>query len=169
MRADARERLFESLVRACTPELYRTALWLSGDAALAEDLLQETYARAWRGLGQLRDPAAARAWLFSILRREFLRLRGDARLRHTVNLDDSEWEAIADADGPPSVELADALQRLPDQLRWPLLLQVLGGFSAAEIAQILSCSPDAALQRVSRARRMLRNLLDLPLRQGAAG
>lgn len=166
MRSSSRERLFESLVRACSPELYRTALWLGAEPAAAEDLLQETFARAWRGLDQLRDEAAARAWLFSILRREFLRQRGDLQQACTLHLDDDDWERLPDVHGPPSVELADALQRLPDAYRWPLLLQVLGGFTGAEIAQILECRPETALQRVSRARRLLRRLLELPQRQG---
>ena len=70
----SRQRQFDALVRAHTGDLFRYAYWLCGDEALAQDLAQETFLRAWRSLDTLRDTAAAKAWLITILRREHARL-----------------------------------------------------------------------------------------------
>ena len=69
-----RQQQFEALVRAHSGELYRYAYWLSGESALAQDLVQETFLRAWRSLDSLRETVAAKAWLTTILRREHARL-----------------------------------------------------------------------------------------------
>ena len=68
--AGNRQQQFEGLVRAHSGELYRYAYWLCGQDALAQDLVQETFLRAWRSLDALRDDVAAKAWLATILRRE---------------------------------------------------------------------------------------------------
>jgi len=60
----------EHLVKAYSSWLYRYAYWLAGNKATAEDLVQETYLRAWRFLDSLKDEAAAMSWLTTILRRE---------------------------------------------------------------------------------------------------
>ena len=74
MRVSSRQRQFDALVRAHNGDLYRYAYWLCGDSSLAQDLAQETFLRAWRSLDTLRDTAAAKAWLITILRREHARL-----------------------------------------------------------------------------------------------
>ena len=61
---------YESLVRAYHKELYKFAYWLSGDPTIAEDLVQETFLRAWRALDSLQEKDAAKPWLLTILRRE---------------------------------------------------------------------------------------------------
>src|SRR5579864_8966210 len=63
-----RQQQFEALVRAHSGELYRYAYWLSGESALAQDLVQETFLRAWRSLDSLRETVAAKSWLTTILR-----------------------------------------------------------------------------------------------------
>ena len=65
---------FESLVRAYSSELYRYAYWLCRDRFTAEDLVQETFARAWKSWDDLRDDKAAKSWLYTILRNEHARL-----------------------------------------------------------------------------------------------
>src|ERR1700712_3027515 len=69
-----RQQQFEALVRSHSSELYRYAYWLCGQDALAQDLVQETFLRAWRSLDALRENVAAKAWLTTILRREHARL-----------------------------------------------------------------------------------------------
>ena len=71
---NSKQRQFDALVRSLSGDLFRYAYWLCGDEALANDLVQETFLRAWRALGDLRDTAAAKAWLITILRREHARL-----------------------------------------------------------------------------------------------
>ncbi len=65
---------FEALVRSYSTDIYRMAVWLCRDPALADDLVQETFLRAWKAIDSLRDDKAAKRWLITILRREFARL-----------------------------------------------------------------------------------------------
>ncbi|MFZ5558519.1 MAG: sigma-70 family RNA polymerase sigma factor [Pseudomonadota bacterium] len=153
-----RRRSFETVVRAHAADLYRYGFWLCRDRFVAEDLVQETFTRAWKAWGDLKDPQAAKAWLFSILHREHARLYERKRLDSEALDPDAEW-----ASAEPAVESAlstrEALERLPPAYREPLLLQVLGGFACAEIAAALEISEAAVLQRVSRARRAMRETL----------
>ncbi|MDQ2972665.1 MAG: RNA polymerase subunit sigma, partial [Pseudomonadota bacterium] len=68
-----KQHQFDALVRAHATDLYRFAYWLCGEDARAQDLVQETLLRAWRALDSLRDGAAAKPWLLTILRREHAR------------------------------------------------------------------------------------------------
>lgn len=152
--------LYETLVRAYAPELFRFAYWLCRDRSVAEDLVQETCLRAWKSWLSLEDPQQVKQWLFTILRREHARLYE----RHTPERvwpeDEAHWEAMAGQTAQPLFEVREALAQLPEQYRAPLLLQVLGGFSCREIAAIMDATEDAILARVSRARRMMREILD---------
>jgi RNA polymerase sigma-70 factor (ECF subfamily) len=73
-RSEHKQLRFESLVRRFSPDEYRYAVWLNGDMSTAEDLVQETFMRAWRALDTLKDEASTKRWLFAILRRENSRL-----------------------------------------------------------------------------------------------
>ena len=65
---------YEKLVSAYYNDIFRYAYWLSKSKQVAEDITQETFLRAWRALDSLQNPGAAKAWLFTILRRENARL-----------------------------------------------------------------------------------------------
>ena len=82
-----RQQQFEALVRAYSGDLFRHAHWLCGHGALAQDLVQETFLRAWRSLDSLRETIAAKAWLTTILRREHARLY-ERKAMPTTDLDD---------------------------------------------------------------------------------
>jgi len=69
-----KERKFDALIGHLSDDLYRFAFWLCKNDALAKDLVQETYLRAWKALDSLRNEKAAKSWIFMILRREFARL-----------------------------------------------------------------------------------------------
>ena len=151
---------FDALVGALTPELYRYAMSLCHNPDQAEDLVQETFLRAWRSQQTLRDVKTARAWLYTILRNEHARLyerrRPDVRDPHSlpevpVRGYDTSTEAFS---------LRRALQRLDRQYRDPLLLQVIGGFSCKEIGRMLDLKPNTVLTRVFRARKLLHKMLD---------
>ena len=60
---------FEKLARKYSTDLYRYAMWICGNDALAKDLVQETFLRAWRALDSLKSEKAAKSWLITILRR----------------------------------------------------------------------------------------------------
>jgi len=148
--------LFESL----RPDLLRFAQWLARDRSVAEDIVQEALLRAWRSREALKDPAAARPWLLTIVRREHARLYERKRLE-LVCLDDAldvpDHAAAAAAD-PELLALRMGIMKLPLEYREPLVLQVLGGFSTEEIARELALTNTAVLTRLFRARHKLRDL-----------
>lgn len=153
------ESLFQTLVDAYYTELYHFALGMSHSPDLAEDLVQETFARAWCALHKLKDEQAARAWLYTIIKREHARLY--ARQRPEIWQPDM-LPAISVEGTDHSTEafvLHIALSKLSSKYLEPLLLQVLGGFSCAEIGQILGLGDNAVMTRLFRARRKLRSML----------
>ncbi|HEX2236812.1 MAG TPA: sigma-70 family RNA polymerase sigma factor [Gammaproteobacteria bacterium] len=145
------------MVEGYSTDLYRYAAWLCGDRALAEDLVQETFARAWRSLNSLQHNDAVKPWLFTLLRREYVRhceypRPMSERLNANGAGDVGRYEINAEL-----AVLRRALAGLAPEYREPLILQVIGGFSCEEIGQFLSISPTAAMTRVFRARKQLRD------------
>lgn len=148
---------FEHLVRAYSPELFRFAYWQCRDRGVAEDLVQETFARAWNARAQLIDKHAAKPWLYRILRNEHARLHE----RKSVPLDDTELSELPISDGidlERDYAVREQLAMLSPQYREPLLMQTLGGFSCSEIGETLGIGEEAVMQRLSRARLALRRL-----------
>jgi len=151
---------FEHLVRAHSGDLYRFAYWQCRDRFLAEDLVQETFTRAWKSWETLRDQGAMKSWLYTILRHEIARMYERKRLEVNSDQDVDELPHPHNLDPLGAMELREAVQALPILYREPLLLQVLGGFSCAEIAAMLSINEAAAMTRLSRARSMVRRRLE---------
>ncbi len=147
---------FEDTVRVHAADLYRYAYWLTRDPAQAEDVVQEALLRSWRAFPRLRNRAAAKAWLFAIVRNEFLRaVGGGAPVAESL-------DGLELADERPElfgVEMRDALLALPPSYAEPLALQVLGGFSCAEIADMIGTSEGATMTRLTRARQALKRLV----------
>lgn len=158
---DSKRAAFDQLVRRLSPDLYRFAYWLSRDEALAQDLVQECFLRAWRSLADLRDDKAAKAWLMTIVRREHARLFE----RKVPPLDDIADVVIEDQDNPSAYEMKeiqemrDAIGRIEEKYREPLLLQLVGGFSCEEIADQLGITASAVMTQLFRARAKLKALL----------
>ncbi len=149
---------FETMVKAYAADLYRFAYWLCRDRGVAEDLVQETYARAWANWESVRDEKAAKSWLMTILHHEHARLYQRKRLP----MDERELADImlsVESKIEAQAEMREALWLLPEGYREPLLLQVLGGFSGAEIGAILEVSEATVMQRLTRARQAMRKLL----------
>jgi RNA polymerase sigma-70 factor (ECF subfamily) len=147
---------FEETVRTHAADLYRYAYWLTRDPAQAEDVVQEALLRGWRAFPRLRERAAAKAWLFSIVRNEYLRAVGGAAPA-TESL-----EGVEVADERPELfglEMRDALAALPASYAEPLALQVLGGFSCKEIADMIGATEGATMTRLTRARQALKRLV----------
>jgi RNA polymerase sigma-70 factor (ECF subfamily) len=145
---------FEETVRAHAADLYRYAYWLTRDHAQAEDVVQEALLRSWRAFPRLRERAAAKAWLFSIVRNEYLRAAGAPALESLEGVDIADDRADAS-----SLEVREALLALPPSYAEPLALQVLGGFSCAEIAGMIGASEGATMTRLTRARQALKRLV----------
>lgn len=164
MKNNSRQHAFDTLVRSLSADLFRFAYWLCKSRTLAQDLLQETYLRAWRSSEDLRDVNSAKAWMMTILRREFLRTFERKRFDLT-DLDDLD---IADELSPGLDEQNDASQlrqmmaKLEPKYRIPLVLQVIGGLSGAEIASELGSNEATVNTQLFRAREQLKAMLELP-------
>ncbi len=154
----SKQQRYEALVDSYYQDVYRYGFWLSKNQSLAEDLVQETFLRAWRSLDSLQDEKAAKAWLFTILRRENARLYERYR-PELVDIEDQSIAESTDKEPDQSMDkelLYSAISRLDSDYREPLLLQVIGGFSGKEIADILKLNSNTVMTRLFRARSKLR-------------
>src|SRR5204863_6479185 len=162
---------FETEALACLDSLYRTALRLTGVPADAEDLVQETYLKAFRAADRFEPGTNLRAWLFTILHNTARnRLRDLARDQVTI---DSEIVERAEvlvpglATGRPETpetlllddtlapELEAAIVSLPDAFRQAVWLRDVEEFSYAEIAEMLAIPVGTVMSRISRGRQAL--------------
>ena len=154
---------FEAMVNAYSKDLYRYGLWLTKDAQVSEDLVQETFLRAWKAMDSLKDPNAAKSWLFTIYRRENAR-RFEKTRPDTTPIDDVNVDQFAQIDDTFAktevIALRKSLKDLPEEYLEPLLLQVLGGYSCDEIGEIVGIKSGAVMTRLFRARKKLRATLE---------
>ena len=153
-----KQERYESLVDSLYQDVFRYALWLTKNQPMAEDLVQETFLRAWRSLDSLEKDKAAKAWLFTILRRE--NARQYERYRpELVDIEDQSVAESGDREPDNRMErelLLNAIHRLDEEYREPLLLQVIGGFSGKEIAAIMDLNNNTVMTRLFRARSKLK-------------
>ena len=160
-RSPYHERQFERLCASQKADLLRYAFWLCRDRAVAEDSVQEALLRAWKSIDTLESAAAVKPWLLTIVRREFARTFERKRLE-TVDvaaLEASHDPALASAGDAEVEDMREAMLGLEPLYREPLVLQVLFGYSTAEIAAHLEISLPAVLTRLFRAREKLREAL----------
>ena len=159
-----RRRRFAALCEDLRPDLLRFAWWLGRDRGLAEDVVQESMLRAWKSFDSLTDERKAKAWLLTIVRREFARSFERKRLEVTDvdALVAAEATALAAPDDERIGQMREAIFRLEEQYREPLVLQVLMGYSTQEIAGMMGIEQGAVLTRLFRARQRLRQQLGLP-------
>ncbi|RDK11383.1 sigma-70 family RNA polymerase sigma factor [Cupriavidus lacunae] len=147
---------------ACLPQLHRYARALTGDAAWADDLVQDTVERALGRTSLLRAHSNTRAWLMTILRHLYI---DQLRKRHELALDadDPLWQQLeapaGEVDGLLLLDVQRALYRLPLEQREVLLLVALEQLSYREAAAILQVPVGTVMSRLSRAREHLRELL----------
>lgn len=157
----ARKHRFDTVVGQYATDLYRYALWLCGHDALAKDLVQETFLRAWRALDSLKEPAAAKGWLITILRREYARtferkVPKFTEIDKVVIADDKD---LSPEDRAERGLLRQGMMQLPEKYREPLVLQVVMGYSCEEIAGQLGLSKSAVMTQLFRAREKLKATL----------
>ena len=154
---------FEAIVNAYSKDLYRYGLWLTKDAQVAEDLVQETFLRAWKAMDSLKDPGAVKSWLFTIYRRENAR-RFEKTRPVTSSIDDVNVDKFVQLEDTFAkteiIALRKSLKELPEEYLEPLLLQVLGGYTCDEIGEIMGIKSGAVMTRVFRARKKLRAILE---------
>ena len=150
--------------------LYRVAYHLEKDPAHAQDLVQETFARALAAHAQFTPGTNMKAWLTRILHNIFFdRLRLKKR---EVAVEDRElpesavWASAADPDPETQVlrkeldeQITDVLRRIPEEFRAPIVLVDMGDFTYEEVAAILSCPVGTVRSRLSRGRKLLQKAL----------
>lgn len=160
--ADAQDHLFAEQLVSVGPQLRVYAYSLAG-AMHFEDLAQEAMARAWKARRSFRQGTNFKAWLFRILRNQFI---SDARRSwRTESLDPAEAEvllAINDNNLPREhlVDVRNAMQLIPRAQREALMLSGLAGFTYDELARWSDCPTGTIKSRLSRARTKLVELLE---------
>ena len=176
---------FEQEALSYLDALYRTGLRMTRSEADAEDLVQETYIRAFRFRDQFTMGTNLKAWLFRILTNTFINsYRRKATQPQTTELDDVEETTLrrhmaddgGDAPEPEQLvldsivdtEVTDALEELPERFRTVVLLDA-EGFSYKEIAEMLSIPIGTVMSRLHRGRKFLQSrLYDLARERGIA-
>ena len=148
--------------------LYNFALYLSRNPSDADDLVQETYLRAFRFSHRFEPGTHLRAWLFQILRNTFLtfyRVRG----RESAVAEDGipDWDVPMFHEAPEEssrvadahTDLERAMRRLPEEFRTVLLLAEVEGLPLEDVARIMACPVGTVKSRIFRAKERLRGLL----------
>lgn len=159
MASDPQEEMLEHL-----QSLRAFAMSLVRDRSEADDLVQETIARAWANIDSFKPGTNMRAWLFTILRNHFYTIRRK-RKREVRDEDGEMVQRLAvgpDHDGRLALEeFKDAFAQLRDEQREALLLVGVSGFSCEEAAAMCGCAPGTIKSRASRGRKRLSELLNL--------
>ena len=159
-----RQNEFESVALPHSGSLLRVARRLTFDPATAEDLVQETLLRAWRGFDQFEAGTNARAWLFRIMFNVFYaqgrKVRASPLLvPFQTSGNDAPPHGGTDFSLLDNAILSAALDDLSEEHRTVILLAVVEGFTCRELAEILSIPIGTVMSRLSRARRALRESL----------
>ncbi len=160
------------------PQLYSAALRMTRNPADAEDLVQETYLRAWRSFNTFQEGTNLRAWLYRILTNSFINTyRAKQRRPDETGMDNIEdlylyrrLNTLDNALGSRSAEdtmfelftddeVKQALEELPENFRLPVLLADVEGFSYKEIAEILDIPIGTVMSRLHRGRKGMHKLL----------
>jgi RNA polymerase sigma-70 factor (ECF subfamily) len=170
-----RER-FERDVLPLLPSLYGAAMRMTRNRSDAEDLVQETYLRAYRGFAGFQEGTNLKAWLYRILTNSYINIyRKKQREPQIVDgpEDVDEWylydrlggRSVEDSaettvlDTIPDQAVKDAVESLPERFRLPVLLADVEGFSYKEIAEIMDTPIGTVMSRLHRGRKALEKAL----------
>jgi len=159
---------FERLALEHIDALYNFAVYLTRNPPEADDLVQETYLRAFRFADRFTPGTHLRAWLFQILRNTFLTFYR-VRERESAIADDGvpDWDVPMFHDAPEDsssvmeahTDLERALRGLPEEFRTVLLLAEVEGMPLEEVARVMECPVGTVKSRIFRAKERLRALL----------
>jgi len=147
-------RMFERIFHDHNKSLWRFAWFLGSSRCEAEEVLQQTWLRAWENLPSLKKEGKARAWLFTILYREFLKIRRRPFTGESLDAIQKLPDLRQNSPGL-QIDLERAIRELPEVFRAPLVMQIASGLSINEIAEILDIPHGTALSRIARARKCL--------------
>jgi RNA polymerase sigma-70 factor (ECF subfamily) len=145
----SKQKRYEAMVNTLHTDIYRYAYWLVKDKHVAEDIVQETFLRAWKSLDSLKDPKAAKS---CFERKQF----------DLVDMDDVplEDEGLSNETEIEHRELRKLMAELNEEYREPLMLQILFGYSGDEIAEQLDLNKNTVMTRLFRARNQLKESLE---------
>jgi RNA polymerase sigma-70 factor (ECF subfamily) len=160
------------------PQLFSTALRMTRNRADAEDLVQETFVKAWRSFATFQEGTNLRAWLFRIMTNTYInKYNAQQRRPQETELDEVEelflFRRIGAFDQSKmnqsaedqllefftDDEVKNAIEELPEMFRLPVLLSDVDGFSYKEIAEMLDVPIGTVMSRLHRGRKMMQKLL----------
>lgn len=164
---------FEELALPYLDSIYRTALWMARNTEDAEDLVQETFLRAYRAFGTFQKGSNFRAWLFTILHNANINRFRKNKGAKKVNFDDvepflasrkaeskvSDTGRMGDYSELLDEEVKHAVDDLPECFRLPVLLSALEDMNYKDISRVLDCPIGTVMSRISRGRQALRGKL----------
>jgi RNA polymerase sigma-70 factor (ECF subfamily) len=166
---EAKNREFEEVAFRYMNPLYNAALRMTGDRNKAQDLVQDSYLRAYRFFDRFKRGTNFRAWLFKILRNVYInKYYKELRIAQMVEVSNIEESADLVAKTTPENEIfnsllddevTNAIGALPEEFRIVIILSDLEGLSYKEIAETLDCPMGTVMSRLHRGRKLLRKSL----------
>lgn len=144
-------------------DLYKFALWYTGNGADASDCVQEAVLLSFKNIAKLRNPSSFKSWMFKILANvcKSSLINSADRLNYVPVHEINETQHTAAAvDVELSVELKDALSRLDSDERQIVLLSVIGRCKSGEIAKMLNMTAGSVRSKLSRSLKKLREMLE---------
>ena len=167
---DKSKKEFEDIALQHMDAIYNAALRMAKDETKAEDLVQDTYLRAYRFFDGFQRGTSVKAWLFKILKNIFINnFKKQVKMPEHVDFDRlklSEEEPASPNDPEEEIlyrffgdELMRAIDTLPEEFRLVIFLSDVQGFSYKEIAKIVDCPIGTVMSRLHRGRKLLRKSL----------
>jgi RNA polymerase sigma-70 factor (ECF subfamily) len=178
-----KRKQFEEEALVHIDSLYRTALRMTKNEGDADDLVQETFLKAYRFWDKFQEGSNCRAWLFKIMTNIFINnYRAKAWTPQTIDLDDiddgflyGQLSSLGPSDNPENLffnkvfddDVKKAIEELPEDFRLVIILSFLEGFSYQEIADILGLNIGTVKSRLHRGRKLLqKSLWDYAVKNG---